>query len=138
MKANPSRTRIGRSQHLQSIELIHGVSGSYSLPRHFHDELELGIRQGDGWQFNYRGAMHNVPPDTLVVTQPGEAHYAHAASDRDCTFRGLRVDIALLQILISLCPLCLCGSFIWIIYFLEVPRKGITKKQKLNEATVLA
>ena len=97
MKVNPSRIRIWRSPHLQSIELVRGVSGSYSLPRHFHDELELGIRQGDGWQFNYRGAMHNVPPDTLVVTQPGEAHYAYAASDRGCTFRGLRVDIALLQ-----------------------------------------
>jgi AraC-like DNA-binding protein len=97
MKVNPSRIRIWRSPHLQSIELVRGVSGSYSLPRHFHDELELGIRQGDGWQFNYRGAMHNVPPDTLVVTQPGEAHYAHAASDQDCTFRGLRIDVALLQ-----------------------------------------
>ncbi len=97
MKANPSRTRIWRSEHLQSIELVHGVSKSHSLPRHFHDELELGIRQGDGWQFNYRGAMHSVPPDTLVVTQPGEAHYANSASDRDCTFRGLRVGADLLQ-----------------------------------------
>ena len=94
---NPSRIRIWRSQYLQSIELVHGVSKCYSLPRHFREELELGIRQGDGWQFNYRGAMHSVPSDTLVVTQPGEAHHADSRSAQDCTFRGLRVDADLLQ-----------------------------------------
>jgi AraC-like DNA-binding protein len=97
MKANLSRPRIWRSQYLQSIELVHGVSKSHSLPRHFHEELELGIRQGDGWQFNYRGVMHSIPSDTLVVTQPGEAHQANSKSDRDCTFRGLRVSVDLLQ-----------------------------------------
>lgn len=97
MKANPSRPIIWRSQYLPSIELVHGVSKSHSLPRHFHEELELGIRQGDGWQFNYRGTTYNVPSDTLVVTQPGEAHYADSRSDRDCTFRGLRIGVDLLQ-----------------------------------------
>lgn len=97
MKANPSRPIVWRSQYLPSIELVHGVSKSYSLPRHFHEELELGIRQGDGWQFNYRGTTYNVPADTLVVTQPGEAHYADSRSDRDCTFRGLRIGVDLLQ-----------------------------------------
>ena len=97
MNANPSRTRIWRSPYLQSIELVHAVSQDHSLPRHFHDELELGIRQGDGWQFNYRGETHSVPSNTLVVTQPGESHYASSASDRHCTFRGLRVSVDLLQ-----------------------------------------
>ncbi|MGI8500206.1 MAG: helix-turn-helix domain-containing protein [Hassallia sp.] len=97
MKANPSRTRIWRSQYLQSVELVHSVSKCHSLPRHFHEELELCIRQGDGWQFNYRGTMHNVPSNTLVVTQPGEAHHADATSTQDCTFRGLRVGADLLQ-----------------------------------------
>jgi AraC-like DNA-binding protein len=97
MKANLSRTRIWRSQYLKSIELVHGISKCYSLPRHFHEELELGIRQGDGWQFNYRGAIHSVPSNTLVVTQPGEAHQADSKSDQDCTFRGLRVGVDLLR-----------------------------------------
>jgi AraC-like DNA-binding protein len=97
MKVNPQRTRIWRAQYLQSIELIHGVSRSHSLPRNFHEELELGIRQGDGWKFKYRGATHGVPSDTLVVTQPGEAHQADCASDRDCTYRGLHIGLDLLQ-----------------------------------------
>jgi AraC-like DNA-binding protein len=97
MQAQQSHTRIWRSPYLQSIELVYGVSKSYSLPRHFHEELELGIRQGDGWHFHYRGAMHSVPSNTLVVTQPGEAHHADCTSDQDCTFRGLKVGIDLLR-----------------------------------------
>ena len=97
MNANPSRTRIWRPQYLQSIELVHGVSKCHWLPRHFHEELELSIRQSDGWHFNYRGEMHSVPPDTLVVTQPGEVHHADATSTQDCVFRGLRVGTDLLQ-----------------------------------------
>ena len=80
MKANPSRTRIWRSQYLPSTpqsggyanELLHAVTYSHSLPCHFQEELDLDIRQGDGWHFNYRGARHNVPSNTLIVTQPGE------------------------------------------------------------------
>lgn len=97
MNANPSRPRIWRLQHLQSIELVHGVSKNHSLPRHFHEELELGIRQGDGWQFNYRGEIHSVPSDTLVVTQPGEVHHANSTSEQNCIFRGLRISTDLLQ-----------------------------------------
>lgn len=97
MAANPLGTRIWRSQYLQSIKLVHGVSKHHSLPRHFHEELELSIRQSDGWQFNYRGEMHSVPSDTLVVTQPGEVHHADSTSTQDCVFRGLRVGADLLQ-----------------------------------------
>ena len=97
MTANPLGTRNSRSQHLQSIELVHNVSKGYSLPRHFHEELELGIRQGNGWQFNYRGTTHSVPANALVITQPGETHQANYMSDRDCTLRGLRVSADLFQ-----------------------------------------
>jgi AraC-like DNA-binding protein len=106
MKAQPSRTRIWRSHYLPSIELLHSVGqSSHSLPRHFHEELELNIKQGDGWQLNYRGTTYNVPADTLVVTQPGEAHQADSTGDssgkslrqRDYTFRGLRIGLDLLQ-----------------------------------------
>jgi AraC-like DNA-binding protein len=97
MIANLSRTRIWRPHYLQPVELVYGVSKSHSLPRHFHEELELGIRQGDGWQFNYRGTMHSVPSNTLVVTQPGEVHHANCKSDQDCTYRGLQIGVDLLK-----------------------------------------
>jgi AraC-like DNA-binding protein len=97
MKANPPRKRIWRSQYLPSIELVHNISQGDSLPRHFHEELELGIQQGGGWRFNYRGAMYSVPADTLVMTQLGETHQADWMSAENCTFRGLRIGTDLLQ-----------------------------------------
>ena len=97
MKEDLLRPKLWRSQYLKSIELIHSVHQNYSSPRHLHEELEMNIKQGDGWQFNYRGALHSVPPDTLVITQPGESHQADSQSDLDCTFRGLRVSMDLLQ-----------------------------------------
>jgi hypothetical protein len=105
MEANPPSKRIWRPQYLESIpqsggyanELVHSVSQGDSLPRHFHEELELGIRQGDGWRFNYRGTIHNVPADTLVMTQPGETHQVDWMSAENCTFRGLRIGTDLLQ-----------------------------------------
>jgi AraC-like DNA-binding protein len=106
MKAQQSRTRIWRSHYLPSIELLLSAGqSSHSLPRHFHEELELNIKHGDGWQFNYRGTTHNVPSDTLVITQPGEAHQADSTGDSsrkrlhqgDYIFRGLRIGLDLLQ-----------------------------------------
>jgi AraC-like DNA-binding protein len=97
MEANPPFKRIWRPQYLESIELVHSISQGDSLPRHFHEELELGIRQGDGWRFNYRGTKHNVPADTLVMTQPGETHQVDWMSTENCTFRGLRIGTDLLQ-----------------------------------------
>jgi AraC-like DNA-binding protein len=76
---------------------VQSISKAASLPRHFHEELELNLRQGNGWQLNYRGVMHSVPSETLVVTQPGESHQVDAPSDRSGTFRGLRVGADLLQ-----------------------------------------
>jgi AraC-like DNA-binding protein len=95
MNANSSRTKIWKPQYLQSIELVHNVSKGCLLPRHFHEELELGIPQGEGLQLKYRGTMYDVPANSLLVIQPGEVH--HTDRIQDYAFRGLRVGTDLLQ-----------------------------------------
>ena len=97
MKEDLLRPKLWRSRYLPSIEFFQNTCKSFSLPRHFHDELELNLRMGNGWELNYRGVMHNVPSETLVLTQPGESHQVDAPSERQGTFRGLRVGIDLLQ-----------------------------------------
>jgi AraC-like DNA-binding protein len=97
MKEDILRPKLWRSRYMPSIEFFHNTCKSFSLPRHFHEELELNLRQGNDWQLNYRGIIHSVPPETLVVTQPGESHQVDAPSERDGTFRGLRIGIDLLQ-----------------------------------------
>jgi AraC-like DNA-binding protein len=97
MKKDLLRPKLWRSRYMPSIEFFENTCKSFSLPRHFHEELELNLRQGNGWQLNYRGVMHSVPSETLVMTQPGESHQVDAPSERIGTFRGLRVGIDLLQ-----------------------------------------
>ncbi len=97
MKEELLRPKLWRSRYLPSIEFFQNTCKSFSLPRHFHEELELNLRQGNGWQLNYRGVIHNVPSETLVVTQPGESHQVYAPSERSGTFRGLQVGLDLLQ-----------------------------------------
>jgi AraC-like DNA-binding protein len=97
MKEEILRPKLWRSRYIPSIEFFQNTCKSFSLPRHFHEEVELNLRQGNGWQLNYRGTIHSVPSETLVVTQPGESHQVDAPSERNGTFRGLRVGINLLQ-----------------------------------------
>jgi AraC-like DNA-binding protein len=97
IKEDTLRPKLWRSRYLPSIEFFENTCKSFSLPRHFHEELELVIRQGNGWQLNYRGMMYRVPSETLVVTQPGESHQVDAPSERGGTFRGLLVGLDLLQ-----------------------------------------
>lgn len=76
---------------------MHGTSTSYSTPRHFHEELEITVTQGNAWDLYSRGDKHTVPPGTLTLTQPGEVHRTHLAGEVSCTFCGLHVAPALLQ-----------------------------------------
>ena len=89
--------KVWRPQHLENLELIHGTSGSYSTPRHFHEELELLVVQGNAWKFHYRGVLNTVPAGTLTLHQPGEVHTAHFPDETSYTFRALRVHPTLLQ-----------------------------------------
>jgi AraC-like DNA-binding protein len=89
--------KVWRPQHIENLEIMHGTTASYSTPRHFHDELELLVVQGNSWTFYYRGAKHAVPPGILTLNQPGEVHTAHFADETGYTFRALRVHPVLLQ-----------------------------------------
>ncbi|MBD2774344.1 AraC family transcriptional regulator [Iningainema tapete] len=96
-KSKGSRLKVWRPQQV-GLELMRGVSASYSTPRHFHQELEIAVVQkGSPWEFHYRGAKHIVSPGCFTLTQPGEAHTAHVAGEISCTYYGLRVDSALIE-----------------------------------------
>lgn len=89
--------KVWRPQHIENLELMHGTTASYSTPRHFHEELELLVVQGNAWKFHYRGTLNTVPDGTLTLHQPGEVHTAHFPNETSYTFRALRVHPTLLQ-----------------------------------------
>ena len=92
------RTAVWRPPHLAGVEVVRGGADPHVHPRHFHEELEIGLRQGAGWEFHHRGAWHPVAPGILFLAPPGDVHMARAPSGAvDAVFHGLRLDADLLR-----------------------------------------
>ncbi|MDQ6602655.1 MAG: AraC family transcriptional regulator [Chloroflexota bacterium] len=88
---------VWRPRHLYGVEVVCG-RGLPSAPRHFHEELEIGLKQGGGWEFHHRGAWHAVAPGTLVLTPPGDVHMMRSPhGPDDAVYHGLRLDADLLR-----------------------------------------
>lgn len=89
---------VWRPRHVAGVEVVRGVAAPHSTPRHFHEELEIGVKQGGGWEFHHRGAWHAVAPGILVLTSPGDVHLARSPSEADgAVFHSLRFDADLLE-----------------------------------------
>ena len=92
------RVAVWRSRHVGGVEVVRGVATPHSAPRHFHEELEIGLKQGSGWEIHHRGAWHAVAPGVLVLTPPGDVHMARAPGGAaNAVFHGLRLDADLLR-----------------------------------------
>ncbi len=92
------RVAVWRPGHMGGVEVVRGVATPHSAPRHFHEELEIGLRQGGGWEYHYQGAWHAVAPGALVLTPPGDVHMVRTSREAaDTVFYGLRLDADLLR-----------------------------------------
>jgi len=88
---------VWRPRHGHGVEVVRG-STLPSTPRHFHEELEIGLKQGGGWEFHHGGAWHTVAPGTLVLTPPGVVHMMRSPPGAaDAVYHGLRLDADLLR-----------------------------------------
>jgi len=88
---------VWRPRHGHGVEVVRG-STLTSTPRHFHEELEIGLKQGGGWEFHHGGAWYTVAPGTLVLTPPGTVHMMRSPQGADdALYHGLRLDAALLR-----------------------------------------
>ena len=96
--APQSRVAVWRPRHVGGVEVVRGVATPHSAPRHFHKELEIGLKQGGGWAVHHRGVWHAVAPGTLVLTPPGDVHMVRTSGGAaDAVFHGLRIDADLLR-----------------------------------------
>ncbi len=92
------RVVVWRPRHVAGVEIVRGGAAPHSVPRHFHEELEIALKKGDGWEFHHRGVWHAVAPGTLVLTPPGDVHMVRSPRAIDgAVFHGLRLDADLLQ-----------------------------------------
>lgn len=89
---------VWRPRHLGGVEVVRGSANPHSIPRHFHEELEIGLKQGGGWDFHHRSAWHAVAPGTLVLTPPGDVHMMRSPGGADgSVYNGLRLDASLFR-----------------------------------------
>ena len=92
------RVAVWRPRHVDGVEVVRGVATPHSVPRHFHEELEIGLKQGSGWEVHQRGVWHAVAPGTLVLTPPGDVHMVRTSGGAaDGVFYGLRIDADLIR-----------------------------------------
>lgn len=57
------------------------------LPKHFHDEYQIGVSVNFPGEYTYRGTRYPVPAGSLNVIHPGEMHSA-----RDTKYRHIYAD----------------------------------------------
>jgi len=89
---------VWRPRHVGGVEVVRGDNAPHTTPRHFHEELEISLYQGDGWASHHHGAWQAVAPGVLVLTPPGDIHMSRAPRGAaGATFHGLRLDAALLR-----------------------------------------
>ena len=93
-----SRVAVWRPRHVDGVEVVRGVAIPHNVPRHFHEELEIGLKQGSGWEVHHRGVWHAVAPGTIVLTPPGDVHMVRTSGGAaNAVFYGLRIDADLLR-----------------------------------------
>ena len=77
MNANGTKNILHKIPWLNGIELFDANQTQHSYVRHAHAGFAIGaIRQGVGGNW-YRGASHTLPPQTLNLMNPEEAHTGH-------------------------------------------------------------
>ncbi len=92
------RVVVWRPRHVTGVEVVRGGADPHSMPRHFHEELEIALKQGGGWEFHHRGVWHAIAPGTLVLTPPSDVHMVRSPRAIDgAAFHGLRLDAELLR-----------------------------------------
>lgn len=86
--------------HFQDVllETYHYAPGRREdVPRHAHEEYQLGLNLTHPGAYRYRGAKHPIPVGSLSVLHPGEAHATNSSffKETNSRYRMLFVSPAL-------------------------------------------
>jgi AraC-like ligand binding domain len=66
--------RLWRAQDLGNLEVLQASYTKHSFARHTHEEFMIGVIEGGGCEFCYRGDTHIALAGSIVLVNPGEAH----------------------------------------------------------------
>lgn len=91
---------FGRNVVLESYRYAPGPAAE--LPKHAHEEYQIGLSLNFPGEYRYRGESHAVPVGSLSVIHPGEVHSARDPEDRP-DFAEYRMMYARTELLGGVC-----------------------------------
>ena len=91
------QARFWRAQDLGNLEVLQASYTKHSFARHTHEEFMIGVIEGGGCAFYYRGDTHIALAGSIVLINPGEVHDGSGAETARLAYRALYPAVDVLQ-----------------------------------------
>lgn len=99
--AGQEQARLWRAHDLGNLEVLQASYTKHSFARHTHEEFMIGVIEGGGCEFYYRGDTHIALAGSIVLINPGEVHDGSGAETARLVYRALYPAVDVLQRLAS-------------------------------------
>src|SRR5215472_4797140 len=99
--AGQEQARLWRAQDLGNLEVLQASYTKHSFARHTHEEFMIGVIEGGGCEFYYRGDTHIALAGSIVLINPGEVHDGSGAETGRLAYRALYPPVETLQCIAS-------------------------------------
>jgi AraC-like DNA-binding protein len=91
------QARLWRAHDLGNLEVLQASYTKHSFARHTHEEFMIGVIEGGGCEFYYRGETHIALAGSIVLINPGEVHDGSGAETARLAYRALYPAVDVLQ-----------------------------------------
>ncbi len=96
-KAVREGAKFWRDPELHDLELLRATYINHTFSRHIYEGFAIGVIEAGAETFDYRGASHIAPAQSLILVNPGEVHTGASASPKGWTYRMLYPHADLLR-----------------------------------------
>ena len=86
---------------IDGVECFRADAFVRQYPRHSHETYSVGVIIGGIGGTIYRGSLHQIPPESLVLINPGEPHTGFAAECESLNYRMLYLRPQVIQQVMS-------------------------------------
>ncbi|NJK47555.1 AraC family transcriptional regulator [Candidatus Gracilibacteria bacterium] len=95
------QVRFWNTSDCGNVEIMRATYVTHSFPRHSHESFGIGIVEDGALKYALQEGTHVIPTGNLVIVNPGEVHWGHAAVDTGWTYRIFYPEVALLEKVVS-------------------------------------
>jgi AraC-like DNA-binding protein len=99
--AGQEQARLWRAQDLGNLEVLQASYTKHSFARHTHEEFMIGVIEGGGCAFYYRGDTHIALAGSIVLINPGEVHDGSGSETARLAYRALYPAVDVLQRIVT-------------------------------------